>query len=129
MNNNRTPSEIISDLQQKDVYSILCSLLYDMTKIPEYSIISELCYILDVDSFMKLIKYFKGQTIRIPTEEEFCEAIKILLLYHYSEIEKRSWKDSLALAGFSSSSGKLAHNKLDKLKETLQSYNVGNRDY
>jgi hypothetical protein len=100
-----------------------------MTKIPEYSIISELCYILDVDSFMKLIKYFKGQTIRIPTEEEFCEAIKILLLYHYSEIEKRPWKDSLALAGFSSSSGKLAHNKLDKLKETLQSYNVGNRDY
>ena len=129
MNNNKTPSEIIADINQKDVYSILCSFLYEMKSIPEYSLISELCYLLDVDSFMKLIRYFKGQTITIPTEEEFCEATKVLMLYNYSEVEKRPWKDALALAGFSSSSGKLAHNKLDKLKDTIKKYNFGNRNY
>ena len=122
-------NELVSKLQEQDVYSVICSYLYDMKQIPQYSTLSELCYLLDVDSFLRLIKYFNGQTITIPTKEEFAETIQILLLYQYAEVEKRPWKDALALAGFDSNRGKGAHNKLDKLIETFEKYNFGNRNY
>ena len=47
----------------------------------------------------------------------------------YYEIEKRPWKDCVKLAGLDTSSGKLAHNKLEKLKNTMTTYNFGNRSY
>ena len=126
---SNTPSELVSKMQEQDVYSVICSLLYDLKRVPEYTTLSELCYLLDVDSFLKLIKYFGGQTIKIPTKEELSEVIQILLLFQYSEVEKRPWKDAVLLAGFDSNRGKGAHNKLDKLKETLTKYNFGNRNY
>ena len=55
--------------------------MYDLRKVPEYTTLSELCYLLDVESFMKLLKYFGGQTIKIPTKEEFSDIIQVLLLY------------------------------------------------
>lgn len=126
---SQTANELVSKMAEQDVYSILLSLMYDLRKVPEYTILSELCYLLDVESFMKFVKYFGGQTIKVPTKEEFSEVVQILLLYQYYEIEQRPWKDAVELAGFDSNHGKLAKNKLQKLKETLEKYNFGNRSY
>lgn len=125
----QTVNELVSKMTEQDVYSILLSFMYDLRKVPEYTTLSELCYLLDVESFMKLLKYFGGQTIKIPTKEEFSDIIQVLLLYQYAEIEKRPWKDAVALAGYDSNRGKSAKNKLEKLKETFEKYNFGNRTY
>lgn len=122
-------SEVMSNLRKSDVYSILCSFLYDLHQIPEYTTLSELCYLLDIDSFMNFIKYFSGKTIKVPTKKEFSDAMQVLLLFQYYEIEKRPWKDCLIMCDIPTSKGKLMHNKLDKLKETMQKYNFGNREY
>ena len=122
-------NELIDKMNDQDVYSVLCSFLYDLKKVPEYAMLSELCYLLDVESFLNLLKYFEGQTIKIPTKDEFAELVQVLLLFQYYEIEKRPWKDCVKLAGLDTSSGKLAHNKLEKLKNTMTTYNFGNRSY
>ena len=122
-------NELMSRLTKPDVYSVLCSFLYDLKEVPEYTTLSELCYLVDIDSFMNLLQYFEGQTIKIPTKEEFTEVAQILLLFQYYEIEKRPWKDCVRLVGLDTSSGKMAHNRLDKLKETMGKYNFGNRQY
>lgn len=122
-------NELIGKMRDSDVYSIMCSLLYDLHKVPQYSVISELCYLTDVKSFENIIKYMGGRTIKIPTKEEFADAIQVLRLFQYSEVEKRPWKDAVLLAGYDSGSGKLAKNKLERLKSTLANVNVNNREY
>ena len=52
-----------------------------------------------------------------------------MLTASFYEVEKYSWKDAVSMAGFSSSKGKSAKNKLNKLKETIKKYNFGNRNY
>lgn len=122
-------ANLLSKFKEPDVYAILCGFLYEFKEIPEYSILSELTYLMDSKSFINLIKYFEGQTIRIPTKEEFQSAIKVLLLLQYFEIEKKPWRESLQLAGFQTSEGRSAQKKLDKLKDTLNTYNFTNRNY
>lgn len=122
-------NDIVSNLNKQDVFSILCSFLYDLKEVPEYSTLSELCYVLDVESFMHLINYFAGRTIRIPDKKELADLVQVLLLFQYYEIEKRPWKDAVLLAGFPPSKGKYAKNQLGRLKETLKKYNFGNRTY
>lgn len=122
-------NEIIGRLKDRDVYSILCSLLFDIRNVPQYSTLSELCYILDVDSFLNLIQYMEGKTIKIPTKQEFADCIQTLRLFQYSEIEKRPWKDCVLLAGFKPGEGKLAKCKLNRLMQTLEETNIGNREY
>lgn len=122
-------NEVIGKLKKPDVYSVMCSLLFDLHKDPKYSTLSELCYLLDIDSLLNLIQYFQGLTIRIPTKEEFSDVMQVLQLYQLHEVENRPWKDCVTLAGFDSGSGKLAKNKLEKLKAVLDNNNFDNRDY
>ncbi len=122
-------SDVLSKLDDKDIYSVLCSFLYDLHDDPKYTVLSELIYMCDKKSFLNLIKYLSGNQVKIPTADEFSECIETLLLFHFYEIEHKSWKESIELSGYNNSTGKKAHNKLDKLKETLMKYNYGNRNY
>lgn len=122
-------NEVFLSMSESDTNALMCNFLYDLKDIPEYATISELCYLLDGDSFKNLIRYFHGKTFRVPEVSEIAEAIQVLKLYNYYEVEGRPWKDAVLLSGFASSSGKLAKNKLDRLKETMKKYNIGNRNY
>lgn len=122
-------SDLLNKFSKPDVYSVLCSYLYEFKEVPEYSTLCELAYLLNSESFTKLIKHFEGQTIKIPTREEFLTCARVLLLFQYYEIEKKPWKESLLEAGFQSSEGKTAHNQLEKLKDAVTKYNYGNRLY
>lgn len=117
-------NDIFAKMNEKDVYSILCGYLYEFKNIPEYTLLSELAFALDSNSFLQLINCFGGQTIRIPTAEEFKSCYRTLLLLKYYEVEKHDWKESLQMAGFESSEGRVALNKLNKLKQTLKDYNI-----
>ena len=85
-------------LNQSDSYAVICELLYALKENPKYSVMSELAYILDKESFIKFIKYFGGTELRVPSVEEFRETIQTILLYQYFKIDNLSWKDSLEKA-------------------------------
>jgi hypothetical protein len=126
---NDNINKVLSKFKESDVYALICGYLYEFKEIPEYSIISELAYLLSAESFVNLITYFEGQTFKIPTKAEFQNAIRTLLLLQYFEIEGKPWKDSLVEAGFDTSDGRAAQIQLNKLKATLDKYRYGNRNY
>lgn len=76
------------DLLDKDNTYALSLALLSAQGIPEYSLLSELVYVLDNENFINLVKYFQGQTIKIPTITELNYSMKALLLYQFLEIEK-----------------------------------------
>ena len=61
--------------------------LYKIKNIPEYSTLSELAFILNKDSFLNIVDYLGGLTIRIPTSKELLVIVNALLLYQYHNIE------------------------------------------
>lgn len=122
-------NKVLSKFKEQDVYALLCGYLFEFKNVPEYSVISELAYLLDRESFVNLIDYFEGQTFKVPTKKDFQNAIRTLLLLQYYEIEGRPWKDSLVAAGFDTSDGRAAQIQLKKLKTTLEKYNFTSRAY
>ena len=122
-------NKVLSKFKEQDIYALLCGYLFELKNVPEYSIISELAYLLDRESFVNLIDYFEGQTFTVPTKKDFQNAIRTLLLLQYYEIEGKPWKDSLVKAGFDTSDGRAAQIQLNKLKSTLDKYNFTNRTY
>lgn len=101
-------------LRQKDVYSLVLFALYNLKSIPEYSTISELAYVLDKDNLMRLLDYFGGTTIKIPTKREFQVIINALLIYQSVKVEKQSLAFALS---------KLTDVDRVQLREIKQLYN------
>lgn len=119
------------DLQkftQSDVYSVVCELLYALKDNDDYSAISELAYILDKDSFIKFIQYFGGTTLKVPTVEEFKQAIRVMQLYHYFNLENMPWKEALVKAGYERTETRSAQRHLMQFTKVLNSIKLG-RDY
>lgn len=85
----------INTLRDKDIVSILLFCLYKMTDDPEYSIISELAYVLDKESMYKLCSTFGGVTVKIPTIEEYEKIIKIIMIFQKVNIEGKELQDVL----------------------------------
>ena len=77
----------LDSLQLSDVYSLMLFLLYKVQDIPEYAVLSELCYLLDGSNILRLFAYFAGKTITFPSEDEFVTLINALLLYQYINID------------------------------------------
>ena len=77
-------------LHLSDIYSLILFVMYKIQDIPEYAMLSELCYLLDGANLTRLLTYFAGKTITIPTEDEFANMSKALLLYQYVNIEGKS---------------------------------------
>ena len=80
----------LDSLHLSDIYSLILFVMYKIQDIPEYAMLSELCYLLDGANLTRLLTYFAGKTITIPTEEEFANMSKALLLYQYVNIEGKS---------------------------------------
>lgn len=119
----------LSFLNPQEAYSVAVALLYAIRSQPQYSTISELPYLLDYASFMKFIKYYEGQTIRIPSFEEINNVLKILLLYQYHDIEGIEWKDALLRAGFKEEESLSVKTKLQIFKKLLKAQDFGGRQY
>lgn len=85
----------LNALSKTDVYSILLFTLYKMQDLPEYSTLSELCYILDSDNLTKFLSYYGGMTIKIPTLKDFRLIVQTLLLYQYVNVEGGDFNEAL----------------------------------
>jgi tRNA C32,U32 (ribose-2'-O)-methylase TrmJ len=64
--------------------------MYKLQDVPDYAVLSELCYLLDGANLTRLLTYFAGRTLQIPTQEEFANLSKALLLYQYINIDGNS---------------------------------------
>lgn len=85
----------ISKLNERDVYSLLLFALFKMKDIKEYSTLSELAYILDMDNLLKLCQYYGGLTIKIPTVNELESMLFALMLYQLTHINGKSFPVAL----------------------------------
>jgi hypothetical protein len=80
----------LESLHLSDIYSLILFILYKVQEIPEYAVTSELCYLLDGANMTRLLTYFEGRTITIPTKEEFATVTNALLMYQYINIDGES---------------------------------------
>lgn len=120
-------SEELEKLKSVDIYSLMMFALFKMRNIPEYSTLSELVYLIDRESLLKLCEYFGGLTIKIPTIDELESLVYSLLLYQCVDIDKMNYDDTLKSIGTRTSNMKRVKADYVKLKELLAKYDF-NRD-
>ena len=87
--------ESLNSLDKTDVYSLMLFTLYKMHDIPEYSTLSELCYVLDGDNLSKFLSYYGGLTIKVPTLKDMRLITQALMLYQYVNLEKGEFEEAL----------------------------------
>ncbi len=98
MTNKKRKQEVrasLSKLNKQDTYSMLLFALYKLKDNPEYSVLSELSYVLDSDNLAKVLTYFGGMTIRIPTLREFRLVLQAMVLYYYVNLNNGNMDDAL----------------------------------
>lgn len=77
----------LNSLHLSDIYSLMLFIMYKLQDVPDYAALSELCYLLDGANLTRLLTYFAGKTLQVPTAEEFANMSKALLLYQYVNID------------------------------------------
>jgi hypothetical protein len=77
----------LNTLHLSDIYSLMLFVMYKLQDVPDYAALSELCYLLDGSNLTRLLTYFAGRTLQVPTAEEFSNMSKALLLYQYINID------------------------------------------
>ena len=119
----------LESLKKEDLFAVATALLYTLKDSPKYSTMSELFYILDYENFIRLIKYFGGKEIRVPSSEEIGDMMKTLLLYQYREVEGYSWEEALIKSEVPESESKSARYKVNELSRIIKSQEIGGRRY
>ena len=88
----------LNNLHLSDIYSLILFIIYKIQDIPDYAVLSEMCYLLDAGNMTRLLTYFAGKTITIPKQEEFVILVNALLLYQRVNIQGESLVDAQAKA-------------------------------
>jgi hypothetical protein len=86
MKNNNIKTNL-NNLHLSDIYSLMLFVMYKLQDVPDYAALSELCYLLDGSNLTRLLTYFEGRTLQVPTAEEFANMSKALLLYQYINVD------------------------------------------
>ena len=115
-------------LNSTDIYSLSIFVLYKLQKVPEYSALSELPYILDKENLLRFCKYFGGSEIKVPTVEEMYSIMNIILLYQYVNIEGKSYEEALNIIGFESKNLRKVKTAYTQLCNVLSNYDFKVRD-
>ena len=120
--------EELSTLKETDIYSLILFSLFKLRNIPEYASLSELVYILDKESLLKLCEYFGGMTLKIPTIQELESLVYVLVLYQYVNIDGMDYDDAFKLIGYKSSDLKRVKADYRRLCSILDEYDFKRRD-
>lgn len=117
----------LSELNKKDIYTNALFILYKLSDLPEYSVISELAYILDKKSLLKLCEYFGGLTIKIPTIEEIEDILYLLLAYQLINEENKSFDEAFDLIASKVDNVNKLKKQYSKLVSILEDYEFTQR--
>ncbi len=112
---------------ENDAYYLALMILYFLKEDSKYSVIAELVYLLDQENFLKFIRYFGGQEIKVPENDEIVTALKTILLYQYRVINKMTWPESLKKAGFNASESVSARGLYVQLEQALKKTKIGSK--
>ena len=55
-----------------------------------------MCYLLDSNGIQRILTYFAGKTIKVPTKDDFKILANALLLYQSVNIDRKSFTDSIS---------------------------------
>lgn len=119
----------LKKLKDVDIWSLMLFVLYNFQKIPEYSALSELAYILDLKNLLKLCEYFGGQTIKVPTINQLEDTVFAMLLYQYIDIEKIAEDEAVQLLRVDKSRESSIKACYKSLKEVLRNYSITPREH
>lgn len=119
--------EELAKLNDVDIYSLIMFALYKMKDIPEYSTLSELAYLLDKDSLLKLCEYFGGLTIKIPTVDELESIVYSLVLYQWVNIDGMDYDKAVQMIGCKSSDLRTVKSNYLSMCKILQNYTFESR--
>lgn len=90
-------SNALDKLTLKDTYSMVMFVLFKCQDIPELAPLSQLIYLFDENTVIKLLKYFGGQTLTFPKIQDLETLIYTLTLYKQVEIDGNELDSSLEL--------------------------------
>ena len=89
-----TIKQNLNNLHLSDIYSLMLFVMYKLQDVPDFATLSELCYLLDGANLTRLLTYFAGKTLTIPTQEEFANMSKAMLLYQYINLDGNSLSEA-----------------------------------
>lgn len=112
-------------VKELDIYSLILFALFKLRNIPDYAILSELVYILDKNTLLKLCEYFGGLTLTIPTIEDLESLVYSLLLYQYVDIDHMKYEDAIKILGSESRNLRRIKSDYQKLQSILDQYSFG----
>ena len=101
----------LNNLHLSDIYSLMLFVLFKVQEIPEYAVISELCYLLDGANMTRLLTYFAGRTVKFPTESDLAVVTNALLMYQYINL------DGDTFVSAQNKLGKLTKKEMDKVTD------------
>lgn len=88
-------TNVLEQLSEKDIYSLVLFVLYKLKDNKEYSTLSELVYTIDRDSLFKFLSVFGGLTIKVPTLSDLKLIVQGLLVYQLANIEEQDLTTAL----------------------------------
>ena len=98
--------------------------MYKLQDVPEYAVLSELCYLLDGNNLTRLLTYFAGKTITIPTEEDFAAMTNAMLLYQYINIDGLSLTEAQSKIKVTQKQKEKLTNLYLAILPIMQQYNI-----
>lgn len=113
----------LENLTKSDIYSLILFALYKCNESPEYSALSELAYILDKESLLKMCEYYGGLTIRIPTIDELERFLNALLVFQLVDIENNDLQETILKLKNKNEHIKFLENDYNLIKQVLSKYN------
>lgn len=122
-------TEALNNLSKEDTYSFLMFTLYKLKDDPRWTGLSELCYLLDGDSLAKLLTYYGGMTITIPTLKDFRLMLKALSLYDLVNLQGHDFDCSMKTIMDAEFQEEEIKETYKKVLEVVSDYQFGDVDH
>lgn len=110
-------------LNVNDIYSLILFIVFQLKKLPEYSTLSDLAYVLDRKSFLNFLEYYGGTTITVPTMSEVNDIINALWLYQRVNLEGLDMTDAIKEINIDKSKIETTKTIYIKICDILKTYN------
>lgn len=116
------------NFNEYQIYSFVLEIMYLLKNSDTLNDISQLPLILDRENFFRLLNYFGGMTIKIPTKKEFNFYLKVLIYYKFIKIDKHTKNWSLQKLKVDKKYKDLFDKKVYEINQELKALNIKYND-
>ena len=118
----------LKSLKETDRWSFILFSLFKLTEIPEYSALSELCYVLDKDNMLRFFEIFGGTTLKVPTISDLETMIYGLMLYEYVHTDHLTFDEAINNLPEDVQKNRAVKSAYLSIKNTLENYRFTKRE-